>query len=158
MAFPCDIDLDWYLVPKAWARQIVNSILIRSVLSQIEGLKSQKKQHSQLLIKLEIECRKLLTFAKVNQTSVLQSKDNRIREFGRNIVNFGSIFEHVVNRSVCKVTSGVREAITELNKAHNQILNRIFESSTLTMAADDLIRRPPKFQIFFSEGSISEAQ
>ena len=28
VAFPCDIDLEWFLVPKAWIRQIVNNHLI----------------------------------------------------------------------------------------------------------------------------------
>ena len=27
VAFPCDIDLNWYLVPKSWIREIVQNIL-----------------------------------------------------------------------------------------------------------------------------------
>lgn len=28
VAFPCDLELNWYLVPKEWVRQIVSSILV----------------------------------------------------------------------------------------------------------------------------------
>lgn len=28
VAFPCDIDLEWYLVPKAWVREIVQKIIV----------------------------------------------------------------------------------------------------------------------------------
>ena len=39
VAFPCDIDLDWFLVPKAWVRQIVNNIIIKRVFSFIESFR-----------------------------------------------------------------------------------------------------------------------
>ena len=37
VAFPCDIDLEWCLVPKTWARQIVNKLLIELTMDLIKA-------------------------------------------------------------------------------------------------------------------------
>ena len=42
VAFPCDIDLEWFLVPKAWIRQIVNTFLVKRLLSVIERFRNEQ--------------------------------------------------------------------------------------------------------------------
>ena len=83
---------------------------------------------------------------------MLQSIVDKINELSHGIMSFSAIFGHIVGRPIIKVSSGFAPAIEQLKKIHNSVLNRIFEKPNLTIAVDDLIRRLPKFQIFFGEG------
>lgn len=37
VAFPCDIDLQWYLVPKQWIRMLVASTQIQKIRQTLES-------------------------------------------------------------------------------------------------------------------------
>ena len=55
VAFPCDIDLRWYLVPKTWVRQLVSDSLIACLVTAIESWKEAKNSPNTLL-ELEVAC------------------------------------------------------------------------------------------------------
>ena len=61
VAFPCDIDLDWFLVPKSWVRQIVLQNLVYYTLNFVKTLSANlKNQEADMLLNLEVQVRNLL--------------------------------------------------------------------------------------------------
>ena len=90
-------------MPKAWVRQIVNNFLIKRVISLIENFRVDSTQQQQLLLGIEIECRKLINVLQADKNNVLQSIQDNLKEISKGIIHFSAIFEHIVNRPIIKV-------------------------------------------------------
>mmetsp|Transcript_18230 Transcript_18230/g.24361 ORF Transcript_18230/g.24361 Transcript_18230/m.24361 type:complete len:80 (+) Transcript_18230:452-691(+) len=64
VAFPCDIDLQWYLVPKTWVRMLVFEIKYTEIQACAEWmLTRQARTNGQVAIQLEANCRKAISLA-----------------------------------------------------------------------------------------------
>jgi hypothetical protein len=117
VAFPCDIDLEWYLVPKAWVREIVQKIIVNHTVKLIKEACTIVTQSRTL--KLEELCQNLIKVLHVNKHSVLQDVIEKIHERTKGIANFGIIFESTVGRPIKVIKNANASSLIELKKAHS---------------------------------------
>ena len=60
VAFPCDIDLQWYLVPKTWIRMQFTNALVTKLRNMVDALLVTALTKETQVVKLEIACRKAI--------------------------------------------------------------------------------------------------
>ena len=97
VAFPCDIDLQWYLVPKTWVRMQLIDTLVAKLGTSINAAVLDNEL---LSVRLESACRRALGLLTVTagDVKVIQGLQENIQKHTAGIVNFHQIFEKIVER------------------------------------------------------------